>query len=116
MKKDMLNMRQRVKPHLDDLKARKITNREVAKILGCNEQALSRLLGTIEFERDPPVDHAAHRELVRTRKEHLAQCAATMTPEQAAKACNVSVRTIYRYVDKAKKEAAIKSEGAGNGP
>lgn len=103
--KNLANLRTRVKPYLEDLKTRATTNRAVAEALGVNEQSLSRVLGELGFERDPPVDREAHRQLVKTRKEYLAHCAATMTPEEAARACDVSVRTIYRYLDKIKKAA-----------
>lgn len=93
-------LRKRIQPYLDRLRLREITNRDVADALGCNEQHLSRLLSQLGFEKEPAVDRAAHRELVKARKDHLAHCAATMTPEDAARACDVSVRTIYRHLKK----------------
>jgi DNA-directed RNA polymerase specialized sigma24 family protein len=96
-----LNLRARVKPYLADLKSRATTNRAVAAELGVNEQSLCRVLAELEFEKEPAVDRTLATKLHRERQAFRTQCAATMTPEDAAKACNVSLRTIYRYMKKA---------------
>lgn len=94
------NLRLRVVPYLDALKAREITNRAVAEELGCNEQHLSRVLAGLNLKKDPAPDRAARKALAKARREHLAHCAATLSPEAAAAACGVSVRTIYRHLKK----------------
>lgn len=96
----LLNLRVRVQPFLAALRARETTNREVAICLGCNEQALSRLLGTLGFEKEPAIDRAAVSRLAKERRAFRAHVANTMTPEAAAAAAGVSLRTIYRYIDK----------------
>lgn len=90
----------RVKPYLDKLRSREMTNREVAGLLGINEQHLSRVLKEIGFEKEAATDRAAAKAATAAKKERIAQAAATMTPEEAAKACGVSERTIYRYLAK----------------
>lgn len=93
------NLRVRIKPYLEDLRSRQMTNREAAEILGCNEQALCRMLSSIGFEREPAMDRTAVTRLNAERKAFREKVAndPNMTPEQAAKAANVSLRTIYRY-------------------
>ncbi len=94
------NLRIRVKPYLDDLRSRTKTNREVAALLGCNEQTLCRVLKGLGVEKEAAIDRTAQTELNKARKAHRTKCANEMTPEEAAKACGVSVRTIYRYIGK----------------
>ena len=92
-------IRTRVKPYLDDLKSRKITNRTVAQALNCSEEALSRTLKNL-IKKDPPQDRHAEAALRQQRKLHRTEVANTMSIEDAAKAANVSTRTIYRYLKK----------------
>ena len=92
-------IRTRVKPYLDDLKTRKATNREVAHALECSEEALCRTLKTM-IQKDPPQDRQAEATLKAQRKAFRYEVANTMSIENAAKAANVSTRTIYRYIKK----------------
>lgn len=94
------NLRIRVRPYLDDLRARRTTNRAVAEELGCNEQALCRVLKGVGLAKEAPVDRKAIAELAAERKKFRQHVADTMTPEAAAKAAGVSLRTIYRYIKK----------------
>lgn len=94
------NLRIRVRPYLADLKARNRTNRDVASLLDCDEATLCRVLKSLDVKKDAPVDRAAAKDLSKQRREFREHVANTMTPEDAAKAANVSVRTIYRYINK----------------
>lgn len=94
------NLRVRVKPYLADLKARNTTNREVAGLLGCDEATLCRVLKGLGLQKDAPLDRAALVELNAQRKQFREHVANTMSPAEAAKAANVSLRTIYRYIKK----------------
>lgn len=94
------NLRVRVRPYLADLKSRTKTNREVAGLLGCNEQALCRILASLGLEKEAPIDRAAVSRLAKERREFRENVANTMSPADAAKAANVSLRTIYRYIKK----------------
>lgn len=94
------NLRVRVQEYLPQLKSREMTNREAAELLGVNEQHLSRTLTELNFVKDPAQDRKAQTELNRQRKKFREHVANTMTPEDAAKAAGVSVRTIYRYIRK----------------
>lgn len=93
------NLRVRVQPYLAALKARETTNRDVAFLLGCNEQALSRLLGTMGFEKEPAIDRKAASELVAERQAFRTKLAndPSLTMEEAAVRAGCSLRTIYRY-------------------
>lgn len=97
------NLRIRVRPYLDALRSRETTNRAVADELGCNEQALCRILKGIGLEKEAPPDRKAHAALAAERKRFRQHAADTMSPEDAAKAAGVSLRTIYRYINLKKK-------------
>lgn len=99
-----LNLRVRVRPYLADLKARTKTNREVAKILNCNEQTLCRVLAGLGVEKEPAIDRKAISDLNQQRRAYRIKVAndPSLTPEQAAQLADVSVRTIYRYIGKTK--------------
>lgn len=94
------NLRVRVQPYLADLKSRMVTNREVALLLDCNEATLCRVLKGIGVKKEAPIDHAAVSRLAKERKRFREHAANTMSPEDAAKVANVSLRTIYRYIKK----------------
>lgn len=89
----------RVKEFLPALKARDTTNREVALILGCNEEALCRVLSSMGFKKDAAVDRKALAALNAERKAFRTRVAndPSITLEEAAKQAGVSLRTIYRY-------------------
>lgn len=93
------NLAVRVKPYLDKLKSREMTNREVADLLGANEQHLSRVLIDMGLKKDKVQTREDLKAATAAKKAYIAECAHTMTPEAAAKECGVSVRTILRYRD-----------------
>jgi len=95
-----------VQEYLPALKSREMTNREVAELLGINEQHLSRVLAELEFEKDPAVDRKALKAATAAKKANIAPLSATLSPEDAAREAGVSLRPISRYIDKAKKAAA----------
>jgi IS30 family transposase len=84
-----------IKPYLRKLKARKITNRAVAKLLGVREQSISRILQGIE--KAPTAKHQKIDKQLRTTKAAEAR-AGLITISQAASAASCSTRTIYRYM------------------
>lgn len=87
-----------IQPYIPDLKARLITNREVARLLNVTEAHLSRTLKDLGIQKDPAKNARLHqKQLTKTRKEHRASAANRLPPEEAAKAANCSIRTIYRY-------------------
>lgn len=95
------NTRTRVQEYLPRLKSRELTNREVAELLGVNEQHLSRVLSEIGFEKDPPVDRAAAKAENAKKKARIKELALSdLDPKEAAKQAGVSERTIYRYRNK----------------
>lgn len=96
------NARVRVTPYLPQLRAREMTNREVASLLGITEEHLSRTLTELEFEKEPAVDRAALKAATAAKKANIAALAATHPPEEAARLAGVSVRTIYRHLGKQK--------------
>jgi DNA-directed RNA polymerase specialized sigma subunit len=97
------NARVRVQPYLDRLKRREMTNREVANELNLAEEHVCRVLAELNFEKDPPVDRAAMKRATAAKKARIAQFAAAHPPEEAARLAGVSLRTIYRYLEKQKK-------------
>lgn len=96
------NLRVRVRPYLAALESRTTTNRDVAALLGCNEQTLCRVLKGLAVKKVAPVDRKAASELSKARKQFREEVANRpgITPEEAAKICGVSARTIYRYIKK----------------
>jgi DNA-binding CsgD family transcriptional regulator len=88
----------KIRPYLADLIARRVTNREVARLLGVTEAYLSRTLKLLEVEKDPPANtRKKQHELVATRKAHRQSLANQLPPARAAREANCSLRTIYRY-------------------
>ncbi len=97
------NLRFRMKEYLPALQSRQMTNREAAALLGVHEEHLCRMLAEVGFKKEPPanrVDRETAKRLAAEKKAFRTLVANTMTPEDAAKAANVSVRTIYRYIAK----------------
>jgi transcriptional regulator with XRE-family HTH domain len=87
-----------IQPYIPDLKARLITNREVARLLNVTEAHLSRTLKDLEIAKEPAKNHRQQqKQLTKTRKEHRLSLSKRLPPEEAAKAANCSIRTIYRY-------------------
>lgn len=98
----LLNARVRVQPYLERLKRREITNRAVADELNLTEEHVCRVLAELEFEKDPPVDRAAMKAATAAKKKRIAELAANHPPEEAARLAGVSLRTIYRALERAR--------------
>lgn len=96
------NARVRVEAYLPQLKAREMSSREVAGLLGIHEQHLCRVLAELGFEKDPAVDRKAQKAATAEKKARIAEFAQNHPPEEAARLAGVSLRTIYRYLDKGK--------------
>jgi len=88
-----------LQPYLDDLKARRKTNKEVADLLGYSPEHVSRTLAALDFKKDPrpPSERARQHALFEQRKQFRAEAATTMPPKKAASAARCSLRTIYRW-------------------
>lgn len=96
-------LRDNIKPYLDQVRRREITNRELARVLGVSEWHVCRVLKQLKVERDPAKStHAAGRALLEARAELRTELAndPSLTLAQAARKANCSVRTIYRYRNK----------------
>lgn len=87
----------RVKAYLARLEAREMTNREVAGLLEISEEHLSRTLAEIGLVKVAPVDHKAKSAATKARKDHIRELAKTLSAEDLAKECKISLRTAYRY-------------------
>jgi transcriptional regulator with XRE-family HTH domain len=96
------NLQTRLQEYLPALKSREMTNRDVAALLGVNEQYLSRVLSDMDFQKDPAPDREAQSAAVKAKKENIRLLAndPKLTPEEAAAKAGVSLRTIYRYKGK----------------
>jgi len=88
----------RIEPYLDDLKAKKVTNRQVAVILGVTESWVSKVLKKEGIVRQNKHKRAEKRQLRQARLLHRHLAADTMSIQEAAKACNVHPRTITRLL------------------
>jgi hypothetical protein len=87
-----------IQPYIPDLKARLITNRDVARLLNVTEAHLSRTLKDLNVVKDPAKNQRIQqKQLTEIRKKHRQSAANRLPPEEAAKAANCSIRTIYRY-------------------
>lgn len=89
-----------IKPFLEQIRRREITNREVAIALNTHESYVCRVLKRLKVERDPIVKPASTKELNAARAEHRLHVAMTMPVKEAAKAAGCSIRTIYRLRSK----------------
>lgn len=92
-----------IQPYIEDLRARRVTNRAVAKVLGVSEAHLSRVLRTLGVVKDPANDRQLQHELAVARKLFRADLASKLPASQAAKLAKCSERTIYRYKNDTKK-------------
>lgn len=86
----------RLRPYLEMIETRQITNRDLAKELGCSESHLSHTLAILQVSRVQP-DYKLRKTLVQARKDYRKHLANTLPPEEAAALANCSIRTIYRY-------------------
>ena len=88
----------RIGPYIEQLRERKITGREVARILGVTESWVSKALKDAGVVREKKLNRQERHNLRQARLAHRMQAIKTMTPKQAAEACNVHVRTITRLL------------------
>lgn len=94
-------LRDRITPFLEDIVNRRVTNRAVALRLQVSEEHVSRTLKELHVIKVPAERRgAAQKELVAARYAYRQQAAKTLTPRQAARAANCSIRTIYRWKNK----------------
>ncbi len=84
-----------LQPYLERLVNREMTSRALAKTLNVSEAHLSRVLKANKITKAPI--YKPDPALREARKAHRIKVANSMAPEDAAKAANCSVRTIYRY-------------------
>ncbi len=84
-----------LQPYLERLINRELTSRAVAQALNVSEAHLCRVLKANKITKAPI--YKPDPGLLQARKAHRIKVANSMPPEEAAKAANCSVRTIYRY-------------------
>ena len=91
-------------PYIDQIRERKITNRDLARKLGVNEAYLCRQLKALGIVREPSPFNPEHRDQLRklaeTRRQARLHMAQTMSAKAAAQAAGVSLSTIYRLRNK----------------
>jgi AraC-like DNA-binding protein len=92
---------ERLKPYIDRIVKREITNRELADLLGTHETYICRVLKRMKVVRDPIPVKPSTKELNAARADHRRHVAATMSVKDAAAAAGCSERTIYRIRSKA---------------
>ncbi len=93
-----LPLRQSITPYIAALRDRKITGREVARVLGVTESWVSKTLKDLEVVRVKKTSRDEERQLRQARLAHRLKAAKSMTVAEAAKACNVHPRTITRLL------------------
>lgn len=92
---------------LEQLRTRKITNKQAAEQLGVSESYLSRTVAALQ-EKEPGqsvIERKANSELAKTRRQFRTKLAKEVlrkrkSCEQAASEAGCSVRTMFRYVEK----------------
>lgn len=89
-----------LKPYIDRIVKREITNRELAAVLGTHETYVCRVLKRMGIVREAIVAPPSSKEIRAARAEHRRLVATTMTIKQAAAAAGCSERTIYRLRSK----------------
>lgn len=85
-----------LKPYIERLVKREITNREVARLLGTHESYVCRVLARLGVKKEEIVRPPSNKELAAARAEHRARLAATLPVAEAARQAHCSERTIYR--------------------
>jgi hypothetical protein len=90
-------LRDRIKPYIDQIVRRELTNRAVAAELGVSEHHVCRVLKALNVVRNPAPTRDNKAALIQERKDFRASVAASMSVTDAARAANCSTRTIYRY-------------------
>jgi IS30 family transposase len=93
---DFAMLSEKIKPYIEQIRRRELTNREVAALLGTHETYVCRVLKRMKVERDPIIKPPSTKELNAARAEFRQEVATTMTAKEAAKAAGCSLRTIYR--------------------
>lgn len=94
-------LKTRVEPYIDDIKHRRMTVKETAKLLKVGYTYLSKILNEIGGQPEPG-QRAQHKRLTQTRREFREQLARTLPIDKAAKAAHCHPRTIQRLLDKLK--------------
>jgi hypothetical protein len=91
-------LKDRLAPYLDALVTRKTTNKDVADALGYSPESVSRALAQLGIAKAPREKSERQRqhELFEARKKFRDEAAASLKPQQAARAAGCSLRTIYR--------------------
>lgn len=89
-----------LKPYLDRIVKREITNRELARILGTHETYICRVLKRMGVSRETLIAPPSTKEIRAARAEHRRLVATTLPVKEAAAAAGCSERTIYRIRSK----------------
>lgn len=89
-----------LKPYIDRIVKREITNRELARILSTHETYICRVLKRMGVEREALVPAPSTKEIRAARAEHRHLVATTLSVKEAAAAAGCSERTIYRLRSK----------------
>jgi IS30 family transposase len=90
-----------LKPYIDRIVRREITNRELAQLLDTHESYICRVLKRMGIAREAIPAKPSTKELNAARAEHRRRVATTLSVKEAAAAAGCSERTIYRIRSKA---------------
>jgi hypothetical protein len=93
-------LRDLIKPYIDRIRRREVTNRAVAAELGVTEFSVCRVLKQLKVVREEAPNSKAKKDLNEARRQHRLKAAQTMDVKAAAQAANCSIRTIYRLRNK----------------
>lgn len=93
-------LRKRLLPHLEAIRTRQVTNRDLAKKLQVSEGYLSHVLAGMGVKRDPVTTRKQAKDLVHARRAFRLQAAQTLGVKKAASVAQCSERTIYRILKK----------------
>jgi AraC-like DNA-binding protein len=89
-----------LKPYIDRIVKREITNRELARVLNTNETYVCRVLKRMGIVREAIIAPPSTKEIRAARAEHRRLVATTLPVKEAAAAAGCSERTIYRIRSK----------------
>jgi AraC-like DNA-binding protein len=89
-----------LKPYIDRIVKREITNRELARVLNTNETYVCRVLKRMGIVREAIPAAPSTKEIRAARAEHRRLVATTLPVKEAAAAAGCSERTIYRIRSK----------------
>lgn len=93
-------LRDQIRPYIDQIVKRELTNRAVAALIGASEYQVCRMLKQMGVVRDPAPDRKARSKLLAERRAYRLHVAQTLPIKEAAAAAKCSTRTIYRLRDK----------------